>query len=265
MRLTLRPTIVLAVVMTAACTALGPVPVATGISPIPRARFDGELQLGAMPGFYLSSATTPSPKGSPLLQLAAVIEPSGAVPGLIVGGRIVGQDADTATDPMIGYRTTIGPERRMAIAAVGYGTHSSGTANGASYSATRVGAEVSGDLRLGPQRPWLEPHLELAFSVTGLSASGDYCTDTSNYGADCPKPPALPLLHHASASGAYPAAVAGASVLIGHHHASWIHGARVVLLIGAGLMPRVVDEQQASAQPYISGGLALSIAIGAPR
>src|SRR5579862_3457649 len=87
MRLTLRPTIVLALVTTAACTALGPVPVATGISPIPRARFDGELQLGAMPGFYLSSATTQSPKGSPLLQLAAVIEPSGAVPGLIVGGR----------------------------------------------------------------------------------------------------------------------------------------------------------------------------------
>jgi hypothetical protein len=187
------------------------------------------------------------------------------VPGLILGGRIIGQGADTATDPMIGYRTTIGPDRRMALAAVGFGTHSSGNAKDASYSATRVGAEVSGDLRLGPQRPWLEPHLELAFSVTGLSAKGDFCEDMNNHGTDCPDPPALPVLHHASVSGAYPAAVVGASVLIGHHHESWIHGARLVLLIGVGLMPRVVDDAQASAQPYFSGGFALSIAVGAPR
>jgi hypothetical protein len=254
-----------ALVVSAACTTLGPVPVATGVSPIPRSRFDGELQLGGMPGYYLSSATQQTPRGSALLQVSAVIEPGAAVPGLILGGRIAGQGPDTATDPMIGYRTSIGPDRRISLAAVGFGTSSSGERKSASYKATRVGAEVSGDLRLGPQRPWLEPHLELAFSVTGLSASGDYCTDASNFGHDCPDPPMVPVLHHASVSGAYPSAVAGASLLIGHHHESWIHGARLVLLIGAGLMPRVVDEVQVSAQPYFSAGLALSLAVGAPR
>jgi hypothetical protein len=263
----MRPTwiLMIALAVSAGCTTLGPVPVATGISPIPRSRFDGELQLGGMPGYYLSSATQQNPRGSALLQVSAVIEPGAAVPGLILGGRITGNGPDTATDPMIGYRTAVGPDRRISIAGVAFGARASGDSRGASYKATRIGGEVSGDLRLGPQRPWFEPHLELAFSVTGLSASGDYCTDMSNFGHDCPDPPALPVLRHASVSGAYPSAVAGASLLIAHHHESWIHGARLVLLIGAGLMPRVVDEQQASAQPYFSGGFALSLAIGAPR
>ena len=40
---------------------------------------------------------------------------------------------------------------------------------------------------------------------------------------------------------------------------------RAMILLGAGLMPRVVDEQQVGGQPYVSGGFALSIAVGAPR
>lgn len=258
--------LICALLMTsAACSTLGPTPVATGISPIPRGRFDGELQLGAMPGYYLSSATVKSPKGSPIFQLSGVIEPSATVPGLIVGGRVFGPSEDSTTDPLIGYRRAFGPDRRMSIAIVGFGDHKSATRKSADYTATRLGGEVSGDLRLGRQRPWLEPHLELALSLEGIWASGDYCTDIDQYGQDCPDPPALPILHHAKASGAYPAAVVGATLLIAHHHESWIHGVRALILIGAGLMPRVQDEMQVGAQPYVSGGFALSISLGAPR
>lgn len=248
-----------------ACSTLGPVPVATGVSAIPRGRFDGELQVGAMPGYYLSSATVKAPRGSPIGQISAVIEPSGAVPGLLVGGRVFGPSHDSATDPLLGYRTSVGEDRRISLAIVGFLSHSESMQKGAQYKATRGGAELSGDLRIGAQRPWLEPHVELTASVTGVSASGDYCEGTDGYGADCPDPPALPLLHHASASGVYPAVTAGATLLVGHHRESWIHGARALVLVGAGLMPRVIGDMQASAQPYVSAGLALSISIGAPR
>ncbi|HTJ44019.1 MAG TPA: hypothetical protein VL463_18060 [Kofleriaceae bacterium] len=248
-----------------ACSTLGPVPVATGISPIPRARFDGELQLGAMPGYYMSAATVKEPKGAPLAQFSAVIEPGAAVPGLIVGGRIFGPGHDTLADPLLGYRASIGADRRISIAIVGFGSKSSSTEKSASYTMTRGGAEVSGDLRLGVQRPWFEPHINLGLSVTALEASGDYCENPEGYGADCPDPPALPILHHSSASGVYPAVTAGATLLVGHHHESWIHGARALVLIGAGLMPRVMNDVQVGGQPYVSIGLALSISVGAPR
>jgi hypothetical protein len=247
-----------------ACHPLGPVPIATGVSPIPRARFDGELQLGIVPGYYLGAATAKTPKAAPFGQASLLIEP-GFVPGLILGGRTFGPSYDSAADPLIGYRTSLGPDKRFALSAVGFGAHQSGSYQGATYDATRVGAEVTGDLRLGMQRPWFEPHLEMALSFTAISAKGDYCTDVDGYGTDCPKPPALPLLHHAEASGAYPAVTVGATLLFAHHHESWFHGARALVLIGAGLMPRIVNEQQASAQPYASFGFALSISLGAPR
>lgn len=248
----------------AACHPLGPVPVATGISPIPRGRFDGELQLGIVPAYYLGAATAKTPNASPFGQASLLIEP-GLVPGLILGGRAFGPSYDSATDPLVGYRTALGPDKRYAVSAVGFGAHQSATYKSAHYDATRVGAEVAADLRIGRQRPWFEPHVELALSVTAISAKGDYCTDANGYGTDCPDPPALAILHHADASGAYPAVTVGGTLLVAHHHESWIHGARALVMIGAGLMPRVVNEQQASAQPYASFGLALSLSFGAPR
>ncbi len=261
----IRPLAILALAATAACSTLGPTPAATGISPIPRNRFDGELQLGIMPGFYMSGATAATPKGSPLAQLSAVIEPGAIVPGLIVGGRVFGPGHDTQADPLLGYRTTFGDDRRIAVAIVGFGTHQQGTDRTATYSATRVGGELSGDLRLGAQRPWLEPHLDLGLSVTAISGSGDYCTDNAGHGEDCPEPPALPVLRHTSASGAYPSVSAGATLLVAHHHESWIHGGRALLMITAGYMPRIDNAVQVSGQPYISAGLALSISLGAPH
>jgi hypothetical protein len=247
-----------------ACSTLGPVPTATAVSPIPRQRFDAELQLAAVPGFYLSGATAEPPKGSPIAQLSALIEP-GVIEGLVIGGRVFGPGHDTGVDPMIGYRRTFGDDKRMALSLIGFGAHQEATQKRASYRATRIGGELGGDLRLGAQRPWLEPHLDLALSVTGISASGDYCMNADGHGVDCPDEPAPAILTHASASGAYPAVTAGATLLLGRHHESWIHGGRALLMFGAGLMPRVDGGVQASAQPYASAGLALSISFGAPR
>ena len=248
-----------------ACSTLGPVPVATAISPVPRQRFDAEVQLGFVPGFYLSGATAEIPRGSAIAQASAVIEP-GFVDGLLVGGRVFGPGHDGQSDPLVGYRTTFGETRHLAVAIVGFGAYMEGTQKRATYKATRLGGELSGDLRLGAPRHWFEPHLEASLSVTGVSASGDYCTNDKGYGADCPDEPEPVIQQHASNFGVYPAATAGASLFFGHHNESWIHGMRAMIALGAGLMPRLgALATDKGVQPYASFGFALSMSFGAPR
>jgi hypothetical protein len=256
-----------AIAAAAGCSTLGPVPVATGISPVPRGRFDAEVQVGAMPGYYLSSATVGSPRGAGIAQLSGVIEP-GVVPGLVVGGRILGPGYDTQADPLIGYRRALRPDHGMSLAIVGFGTHKRSAHRGASYTATRAGAELGADFRLGRPRPWIEPHVDVSISATGFSATGDYCTDAmGRYGVDCPDPPTSPPAPttRAHAAGLYPAVTAGASLVVGHHHASVLHGARALILVAGGTMPRVIGGVQATQQPYFAVGLALSLSLGAAR
>src|SRR6187551_1351190 len=47
-----------------ACTTLGPTPAMTGIPSPPLERPGVELQVAAVPGYFLSSAATEEPKGS---------------------------------------------------------------------------------------------------------------------------------------------------------------------------------------------------------
>ena len=78
----------------AACTALGPMPAATGVAPLPVSRPGAELQLGGVPGYYLSSSVAQKVRGTSIPQVALLFEPDEliGVPGLVVGGRYVGDE-----------------------------------------------------------------------------------------------------------------------------------------------------------------------------
>src|SRR5262245_58083568 len=108
------------------CTALGPMPATTAVSPVPANRSSLEGQVGGIPGHYLSSGVLETPKGSPLSQVALLVEPDSiiGVPGLVVGGRYVGSSEKGGyIEPMVGYRTFVDADKRFAVSAVGYGTH----------------------------------------------------------------------------------------------------------------------------------------------
>jgi len=162
---------------------------------------------------------------------------------------------------MIGYRSFIDGDERVAVSAIGYATHGSGSSKGASYSATRGGAEGGLDFRATPKSRWFELHLLGAASLTGVSAEGTYCVDADGaYGIDCPE--MMPFFRHATAGGFYPAATAGVSVDVARHFDGEWHGGRLELLVGGGTLPRVIGAAQDSAHTYASAGLNVSVAFG---
>jgi hypothetical protein len=249
------------------CTALGPMPATTAVAPVAAGRPSFEAQVGALPGYYLSSSVQQESKGAAISQAAIVVEPDSIlhVPGLVVGGRYVGGSSQGGyPEPMLGYRTFVDGEKRIGVSAVGYATRASGSAKGASYAATRGGAEAGVDLRATPESKWFELHLLASASLTGLDAEGTYCIDSaSGYGVDCPDK--MPTFQHAAASGFYPAATGGVSVDVGRHFDGEFHGGRVELLVGGGTMPKVASGAQGSAHSYGSAGLAVSIGFGESR
>jgi hypothetical protein len=249
------------------CTALGPMAATTGVTSIPAERPSFEGSLGVVPGHYLSAGVQPEPKGASIGQGAILVEPDSIihVPGLVVGGRYVGSaSAGGYPEPMLGYRTYIGADHRLAVSAVGYAAHGSGSRSNASYSATRGGAEAGVDFRLTPEYQWFEIHLAAAASLTGVSAKGTYCVDSSRrYGVDCPDPPDPRI--DASAGGLYPAGVATVAIDVGRRLRGEFHGGRIALTGGGGTMPRVVGGQQEGARPYAAAGLSLTIGFGEAR
>ena len=249
------------------CTALGPMPATTGVAPLAAGRPSLEAQVGALPGYYLSSSVQPTSKGAAITQAAIVVEPDSiiGVPGLLVGGRYVGEASKGGyPEPMLGYRTFIDGDKRIAVSAVGYGTHGSGSAKGASYAVTRGGVEAGIDLRATPESKWFELHLLAGASLTGLKAEGLYCVDANGaYGIDCPE--TMRNVQRANAGGVYPAATGGVSFDIGRHFNGEFHGGRIELLVGGGTMPKVVNGTQNAGHSYASAGLAVSVGFGEGR
>jgi len=247
------------------CTTLGPMPATTAVSAVPVGRAGAEFQLAAVPGYYLSSSVGQSPKGAAISHLSMLVEPDKliGVPGLIVGGRAVGNsDSGFYPEAMAGYRSVLDDGRRFAIAGVLFGTHASTTRQSASYSATRIGAEAALDWRATPDSNWLELHLLGGASLTGLNAGGVYCLAANGqYGVDCADPPAN--LTSANASGVYSALNAGIALDLGRHLRAIFHGGRLALLAAAGTMPTVIGGQQQSARTYASLGLSLGFGFGA--
>jgi hypothetical protein len=249
------------------CTALGPMPATTGIASVAAGRPSFELQVGALPGYYLSSAVQQESKGAAVSQAAILVEPDSIihVPGLVVGGRYVGDSSNGGyPEPMLGYRSFLDGDKRIAVSAVGYATHGNGSARGASYAVTRGGAEAGVDLRATSESKWLELHFLAGASLTGLKAEGNYCVDPQRtFGVDCPQ--MMPIYQNASAGGFYPAATGGIALDVGRHLNGEFHGSRVELLVGGGTMPKVESGRQTSAHSYGSAGLALSVGFGEGR
>ncbi|MBK9032561.1 MAG: hypothetical protein IPL61_14825 [Myxococcales bacterium] len=262
------PGLVLAIVLagsaTAACTTLGPTPATTAISARPAGRPEISAQVAVVPGHYLSAAVVEAPEGAGIGQLAVVVEPDRWVglPGLVVGGRVFGQDGDTAAEPVIGYRRVLA-DGRVAVAALASGTVSSATRDQASYRAERGGVELAVDARPLAASRWVEPHLFAGVAVTALSVDGDYCIDVDGrYGVQCPDPPDTGTRVSAHAGGAYPTGHVGVAAELFRHRRGWFHGGRVAAQLAAGAMPRVVGAQQTSAEGFAAFGLSVSLAVG---
>jgi len=246
-----------------ACTTLGPTPAMTGIPSPPLERPGVELQVAAVPGYFLSSAATEEPKGSVPPQVAAVFEPDELihVPGLLAGARYAGEgDSGGALEPLLGYRTFLDDERRFSLAALGFLAYASGAANSASFTALRGGLEAGVDARLTPRSNYAELHTNLGLTFTGLNADGAYClAGSSPYGVDCPAEPSEQRRVTAEASGVFPSAHAGASLDFARHLQAPFHGLRLALDFAGGTMPTVRNGEQHSAVLYGSGGLSLTV------
>ena len=248
------------------CTTLGPTPAMTGIPTPPLERPGVELQVAAVPGYFLSGAVTEDPKAAVLPQVAAVFEPDELihVPGLLAGARYAGKgDAGAALEPLLGYRTFLDDEKRFSLAALGFFAYASAASQGASFSALRGGFEAGVDARLTPRSHYAELHTNLGLTFTGLNADGDYCLARgSEYGVDCPDEPSERMLVRGSASGLFPSAHAGASLDFARHLHAPFHGVRLAIDFAGGTMPTVRSGEQQSAHLYGSGGLSLTVGLG---
>lgn len=253
------------IVLASGCAVLGPMPATTGVSAIPAQAPELAMQTGAMPGYYLSASATEEPNGEPIQQLLAAFDPGEHVPGLVVAGRVFTESGGTVLEPVLGYRKTLGPDQRYAVAAFLYGTRMGRTFEHATYAATRAGLEGAADVRLTEPHPWFSVHAFGSLSVTNVSADGTYCVTTGGYATDCedpyPEPPPPRLF--AEVSGVYPAVTAGVAIELGRHRGSIFHAARFQLLAGGGAMPTVVRSEQEGATSYLTIGLAITLAFGA--
>jgi hypothetical protein len=249
-----------------ACTTLGPMPATTGISAVPSDRPGFEAQAAIVPAFYLSDAAQGSNAGNSTGQLSILLEPDRwlGIPGLIVGAREFGQSGDTLVEPYVGIRRRV--DDAVSLAAIGYGTQTTASQSGASYSATRLGAELAADVKLLEVAGWVSLHWQISASFTDIEATGSYCivastgvaTDCNNDGTD--------TRTNGNVSGVFPAGTAQLSIDLGHRPYGVFHDARLAVLASAGQMPQLsYGVQEAQRATYTSWGLSLTLGLGADR
>lgn len=247
----------------AACTTLGPMPMTTGISAVPGERSGGEVTAGIVPVFRLSdSASGKDRSGNTLPAAGALFDPGKwlGLPGLFVSARVWGKNGDTSLEPQLGYRTAL--DDRWSIGGVVYGTKMADDDNGASYKATRAGGEAMVDARLTDGTAWLTVHAQGSLAATYIKASGTYCYQASSgNGQDCAEDGSVPMVD-GKLSGVFPAATLSLAVDVGHRPQGNFHSARLAAMFGGGWMPRIVNGDQRSGDPYLSGGLSLTVAFG---
>ncbi|HEY1813676.1 MAG TPA: hypothetical protein VGG74_15100 [Kofleriaceae bacterium] len=254
---------VAALLVSSACTTLGPMPATTGISAVPSDRPGFEAQTAAVPGFYLSTAAEGSNAGNATGQLSILLEPDRwlGIPGLIVGAREFGQSGDTLAEPFIGFRHRVGDG--VSLAAIGYGTATTAATSGASYSATRLGTELAADVQLLELAGWVSLHWQVSASFTDIEASGSYCISDSGAAVDCQNE-GMDTRTNGNISGIFPAGTAQLSLDLGHRPSGVFHDARVAVLASAGQMPQLsFGQQEAPRATYTSWGLSVTLGLGA--
>ncbi len=246
----------------AACTTLGPTPGVTGTLPLPSHRAALELEVAALPGYYLNAATQAYPKGAPIPQARLLVEFGRALRGVAVGGRYVGDTASGGhLEPMLAYRTFLDRDQRLGAAVVASAAVSSGAAQGAAFEAARGAVEVAIDYRATPRWRIVELHLVGVLAGAALVASGTHCVDENGFGDDCEDE--VVGTTESAASGGY---VSGAIALAldgGRHLRGPFHGARLALHLGGGTMPRVQGGREQSSHVWTSLGLSLTLTVGA--
>ncbi|MBL0219348.1 MAG: hypothetical protein IPQ07_36450 [Myxococcales bacterium] len=251
-------------VLATACTTLGPMPATTGVSAIPASRPGVELQAGVMPAFFLSDAAQATDPGSAATpQLAALLDPDRlfGTKGLILGARTWGDDGDRPFEPMIGLRRRL--DDTFAIAGIAFGTHARGAESGASYEATRMGAELAIDASLISLASWLAIHGQATASATYLDATGTYCVGGSGQGVDCD---ATSRHVDGAIEGIYAAATAGISIDLARRPHGMVHGIRVAMMGAIGARPRIRDGvQEPSSDHYKTIGFSLTLGLGDDR
>jgi|SoiMethySBSTD1v2_1073268.scaffolds.fasta_scaffold07535_3 hypothetical protein len=247
-----------------ACTTLGPMPATTAISAVAAERPDVELQVGAIPGYYLSSAVAKDPEGSSVLQAMLLFEPDDLIdaPGLVGGGRVIGsEDSGTYAELLLGYRRALDQIRRFSLGAFGYASRGSASRDDASYEATRAGAEGVFDIAVTPEEEPVSVHVFAGASLTGIWANGEYCMDAEGFGMDCGSSP--PPRVKAEAVGFYPALSGGLALNLGRHAESVFHGLRLAIHGAGGTMPRVIGARQQNPESFGAGGVSLTLGLGA--
>lgn len=242
-------------------------PAITAQSVVPTPRPGVEAQVAAVPGYFLSQSVQEDAHGTAIGQAAVMFEPGDLIgaPGLAIGGRYIGdKESGGYPEPMLRYRRYVDQEEVFALGGIVHGGYGHGSANGASYEATRGGAELGFDVRTTPTSQWLELHFAGSVGFTGLDASGDYCLDTNGrWGVDCPDPPDPAPLTHATASGFFPSASGAIALDLARHLHGILHGGRIALHGVVGRMPRVDGGEQISGQTYTAAGLSVTLGLGA--
>lgn len=244
------------------CTTLGPMPAMTGSTGAVERRAGVELQAAAVPGFYLSSTTQSQPEQGGVCQLGVWLD-SGellSAPGLAVGGRMVSGGDDAAyPEPMLRYRSAIDDEERFTLGGAVFGTHASGGARSASYSATRVGGEVMANGRVTPKSHWLELHAFIGASALGLSADGRYCVGDDGTGVDCAEEGPITNLVDGEFAGVYPAGFAGLGLDFARHLGLPLHGVRLDATVAGGMMPEIRSGEQTGRALWTNIGLGITL------
>ncbi len=241
-------------------------PVMTGSTGNVERRMGVEAQVAATPGFYLSKTTSDEPKGAPSQQLAGWLDAGELIgaEGLAAGGRYVGGGYGGGYgEPMLRYRHGLDSSDRFALQAAGFGTVASGSHRGASYDATRLGAEVAVNGRVTPESHWLELHGFIGASVLGLDAEGTYCVaPATGVGVDCNEDGTGNKVK-GELSGAFPALFFGGGLDLARHLDIPLHGARIEGMAAVGLMPEVRNGERTDTKIYTTIGLALTVRAGA--
>ncbi|MFN0248876.1 MAG: hypothetical protein ACKV2T_18445 [Kofleriaceae bacterium] len=257
-------TLAFACLVFAACTTLGSMPVTTGVSAVPHGRPGSEAQLAIVPAFRLSNAASGQNRnGQSTAQLSALIAPSRwAVPGLVLGARLFGESGDAGLEPYVGVRRTFA--EGVSFAAVGYGTKMGATEKDATYDALRIGGEVMADIELASIGSWGQLHVGGGINATYIDASGTYCVNADGDAIDCDENGSSPTVA-GELAGVYTAGNLMLALDIARGPTGTLHLVRLGALFSFGHMPRLVDGRQQYGDVFLSGGVVLTLGVGADR